>query len=44
MRELTIDINVNLTDEVIEYIFDCWTQFVTQDLGYNVADLLMYEK
>ena len=42
-RRLTIDINIDLTDEEFEYIFDCWATFVTADLGYKMQDLPMYE-
>ena len=31
-----------MTDWEIEYIMDCWVQFVTQDLGYGVTELPMY--
>jgi hypothetical protein len=28
-----IEINTNLPQELIEYIFDCWVTFVVGDLG-----------
>lgn len=40
-KQIIIDINVELTDEVLEYIFDCWVAFVTCDLGYKVNELPM---
>jgi hypothetical protein len=42
-RSLTIDVNIDLLAEELEYIFDCWVAFVTCDLGYKVQDLPMYE-
>lgn len=39
---LIIPLECELTDWEIEYIMDCWVQFVTQDLGYNVTELPMY--
>lgn len=42
-RSLIIDINVDLLAEELEYIFDCWTAFVTCDLGLTMQDLPMYE-
>lgn len=39
---LIIPLECELTDWEIEYIMDCWVQFVTQDLGYSVSELSMY--
>lgn len=39
---LIIPLECKLTEWEIEYIMDCWVQFVTQDLGYSVTDLPMY--
>lgn len=39
---LIIPLECELTDWEIEYIMDCWVQFVTQDLGYNITELPMY--
>lgn len=39
---LIIPLECELTDWEIEYIMDCWVQFVTQDLGYSVSELPMY--
>lgn len=39
---LIIPLECELTDWEIEYIMDCWVQFVTQDLGYGVSELPMY--
>lgn len=36
-----IPFNTPLTEWEIEYIQDCWVQFVTQDLGYTPAVLPM---
>ena len=41
MDKFIIDINVKLTDEITQYIFDCWIDFVTSDLGLLPADLPM---
>lgn len=40
---LQIDITAPLSDELKEYIFDCWTTFVTQDLGLEPNEAIMYE-
>lgn len=39
---LIIPLECELTDWEIEYIMDCWVQFVTQDLGYGITELQMY--
>lgn len=41
--KLSIDITVELTPEQLEYIFDCWVTFVTQDLGLEANQAIMYE-
>lgn len=40
---LCIDITADLTPEQLEYIFDCWVTFVTQDLGLEAKQAIMYE-
>lgn len=40
---LQIDITVPLSDEQIEYIFDCWINFVTLDLGLQPNEAIMHE-
>lgn len=41
---LSVDIlNPECTQEKLEYIFDCWTTFVTQDLGWDASDAIMVE-
>lgn len=42
MGNVEIEINVELTKEQLEYIADCWVAFVTNDLGYQPADLPMF--
>lgn len=41
---LVIDITADITQEVLEYIFDCWTTFATQDLGLEANQAIMYEE
>jgi hypothetical protein len=41
-KRLIIPLYCDLTEWEIEYIIDCWVQFVTQDLGYSVSELPMY--
>lgn len=36
-----IDINTPLSQEILEYIFDCWVSFVVGDLGLQPKDLPM---
>lgn len=36
-----ISINANLNQETLEYIFDCWVAFVTNDLGLMPSELPM---
>lgn len=31
--KFVIDINTPLSDEIKQYIFDCWVAFITNDLG-----------
>lgn len=38
---LQIEITRPITPEILEYIFDCWVAFVTQDLGFMVNEALM---
>ena len=40
-----IPFNTKLTEWEIEYIQDCWVQFVTQDLGYtpNVLPMVCFQ-
>ena len=40
-KQIIVDINIELTDEILEDIFDCWVAFVTGDLGFQVNDLPM---
>jgi hypothetical protein len=37
-------INPECTQEMLEYIFDCWTTFVTQDLGWEARDAIMVQE
>lgn len=41
MDKFIIDINVPLSDEITQYIFDCWITFITNDLGLLPTDLPM---
>ena len=41
--KLSIDITADCPPEILEYIFDCWVTFVTQDLGWNANEAIMYE-
>lgn len=43
MRTFQIEILPQLSEEMIEYIFDCWVEFITQDLGLKVNDAILYE-
>jgi hypothetical protein len=36
-----IDINTNLPEEILQYIFDCWATFVVGDLGLIPSQLPM---
>ena len=42
-KQFIIEISpeITLSNEDIEYIFDCWVEFVTQDLGYLPNQLFM---
>lgn len=42
-KQFVIEISpeITLSPEDIEYIFDCWVTFVTEDLGYLPHQLLM---
>lgn len=40
---LCIDITANISATELEYIFDCWVTFVTQDLGLQANEAIMYE-
>ena len=42
MMYFRIDIEKPLTNEQIEYIFDCWISFITNDLGFAPSDLPIY--
>jgi hypothetical protein len=41
-NRLIIEINTEITQEVLEYIFDCWVTFVVGDLGLKPNELPMY--
>ena len=42
---LSVDIlNPECTQEKLEYIFDCWITFVTQDLGWEAKDAIMIQE
>lgn len=41
--KLSIDITAECPQETLEYIFDCWVTFVTQDLGWEANEAIMYE-
>ena len=43
ITHLSIDITKAITQEQLEYIFDCWITFVTQDLGWEANQAIMYE-
>lgn len=40
-NKITIDICKNIPDSTVEYIADCWAEFVTQDLNFDITDLPM---
>lgn len=45
MIKLSIDITAtDVTPEILEYIFDSWITFVTQDLGWQAKEAIMYEE
>ena len=37
-----IDVNIPLAAEMVEYIIDCWTNFVYQDLDFDIKDLPIF--
>jgi hypothetical protein len=39
MKKFEIEILTELSDELLEYIFDCWVAFVTNDLGLQPNEL-----
>lgn len=39
--KIIIYVDVPLSPEIKEYIHDCWTEFVTNDLGYEPHQLMM---
>lgn len=39
VKQFIIDVNIKLPAEISEYIIDCWTNFVYQDLNYDIQDL-----
>ena len=42
---LSVDIiNPECTPEILEYIFDCWTTFITQDLGWDASDAILIQE
>lgn len=42
---LSVDIlNKECTQDMLEYIIDCWTTFVTQDLGWEAKDAIMIQE
>lgn len=42
---LSIDIMArDCTPEILEYIFDSWITFITQDLGWDAKDAIMVQE
>jgi hypothetical protein len=41
-NRFVIDVNIDITQEMVEYIIDCWTNFVYQDLDLNIIDLPIF--
>ena len=41
-NRFVIDVNIDITQELMEYIIDCWTNFVYQDLDLNITDLPIF--
>lgn len=41
-KKFVIDVNIPLPSEIVEYIIDCWTNFVYQDLNYEITDLPIF--
>lgn len=44
MDKFEIEFSVPLTQELKEYIFDCWVAFVTEDLGLQPNQAILIEK
>ena len=42
--KLSIVITADCPQETLEYIFDCWVTFVTQDLGWEANEAIMFEE
>lgn len=42
IKRFVIDVNIELPQEIVEYIMDCWTNFVYQDLNYEITDLPIF--
>lgn len=42
VKKFVIDVNIKLPQEIVEYIIDCWTNFVYQDLNYDIKDLPIF--
>lgn len=40
-EEIKIIVNTPISAEILQYIADCWIEFVTADLGYKPNDLIM---
>jgi hypothetical protein len=40
---LQIEITCPITPEELQYIFDCWVTFITQDMGFLPSDALMLQ-
>lgn len=43
MIVLQAEINKEVELEILEYIFDSWATFVTQDLGWELSEALLVE-
>lgn len=42
IKKFIIDVNIPLSAELVEYIIDCWTNFVYQDLDLKITDLPIF--
>lgn len=42
VKRFVIDVNIELSQELMEYIIDCWTNFVYQDLNLEITDLPIF--
>lgn len=42
VKRFVIEVNIDLPSEIVEYIVDCWTDFVYKDLNYEITDLPIY--